>query len=110
MDDLQSAHAEIERLRRRVAELEQELGERREAERESEERFQCLMGAVRESVGIVDGGVMVDVSPRVETMFGYGPGEAIGLSALAFVVPEDREMVARQIQAGYGEPYEVTCI
>jgi PAS domain S-box-containing protein len=74
--------------------------------RSSEERFRRLTEEAVEGLVLSEKGVVFDANPSFTRMFGYGPGEVIGMNAIEFVPPEDREMVTQRILAGDAEPYE----
>jgi PAS domain S-box-containing protein len=83
---------------------EQKLAE--EALTESEERFQLLANATFEGIGISDQGKIIDANAQFAEMFGYQQSELIGLQVLELVAPESRELVTKNIKAGFEEPYE----
>jgi len=74
--------------------------------RESEERFSWLSEATFEGIGISDKGQTIDINQQLAKMLGYEPSEIIGLSVMNLVAPESRELVLKNITAGYEGPYE----
>jgi PAS domain S-box-containing protein len=100
---------EIRALRARVASLERECRVLREHGGRLEElssRLYLFYECANETIAILDRGVVVEVNPRVRTMFGYDVEDAVGRSALEFVAPASREMVAHNIRTGYPASYE----
>ncbi len=97
--DLRTAYDQsllnLEKLKRAEAEL-----------RESEERFSKLSEVSSEGIGISDQGRIVDANPQLVNLFGYNPGELIGLNASDFVAPESRDLVMANEQAEFDGPYE----
>jgi PAS domain S-box-containing protein len=82
-----------------------------EALRESEETYRSILRASPDDITITDlEGRILLVSPAAHAMFGYAPGEEIGLHLLDFVVPEDLERaqanIARMRQGGHSKPNE----
>ena len=87
-----------------------DVTERREAEdkiRESELRYKLLTDATFDGVALHDEGVLLEVNPGLEQMFGYGPGELIGRSILELVADESRDLVVANMRDGVSGPYEV---
>jgi len=104
---------EREALRARVNALERECRVLREHGGRLEElssRLYLFYECANETIAIVDHGVVVEVNPRVKTMFGYDVEDAIGRSALEFVAPDSRELVAHNIRTGYREGYEALAL
>jgi two-component system cell cycle sensor histidine kinase/response regulator CckA len=92
--------AELERL---VAERTQELLQANEAAeralRESEARFRALIENSLDITSIVDAAQTVRyVSPSVERILGYSPGEIVGCPVLSFVHPEDLPFFAKVVE------------
>jgi PAS domain S-box-containing protein len=54
--------------------------------------------------------VCLEQNRTAEMMFGYTSEEALGRSGIEWIAPEDRDLVMRNMLAGYEEPYEVTAI
>lgn len=94
---------------RRTREARRELRGRIAAEqrlRDSEERYRRLSEAATEAVVVHEKGVILEVNPRFEEMFGVAASEAVGSSVLDFAAPESRDDVAAHVLAGDEEPYE----
>jgi PAS domain S-box-containing protein len=75
--------------------------------RESEERFRRLSEVSFEGIAIHDHGIILDANVTQAKMLGYEPGEIIGMNVMQFATPESREIILRNIRAGYEGPYEV---
>lgn len=93
----------------RIAELERELAEAREALHRQEERDwrqRLMLDVTQETLVIFEKGVVIEVNPQFEDMFGFQRDEVIGRSALEFVAPESRELIGRNQMSGYALPYE----
>ena len=81
--------------RLRQAEAEKEDAQR--ALRESESKYRELVENLNEVVYSVDNaGVITYLSPSIEAVLGYGPGEIVGRRFEDFVVPEDRGRILLQ--------------
>jgi PAS domain S-box-containing protein len=90
--------AELERLRERVAALEQVEAQRQQLEealRRSEERFRALIENSADAISLAgaDGRILY-VSPCIRQILGYAPEELVGRYGLELVHPDDREGVA----------------
>jgi len=104
---------EIRALQARVASLERECRVLREHGGRLEElssRLYLFYEHANETIAIVDRGVVVEVNPRVRTMFGYDVEDAIGRNALEFIAPADRERVAHNIASDHREAYEALAL
>ncbi|HEY9833759.1 MAG TPA: PAS domain S-box protein, partial [Stenomitos sp.] len=77
---------------------------------ESEERFRRLSEATDEGILIHDYGRIIDANQAIAKMFGYETDELIGRSGFELLVPEARDIVLKQIQSAYVEPYEVVAL
>jgi PAS domain S-box-containing protein len=87
-----------------------DVSERRQAEaaiRESELRYKLLTEATFDGVALHDDGVLLEVNPGLERMFGYQPGELIGRSIFDLVVPEQRAQAIANMRQGVEGPYEI---
>ncbi|HBR48718.1 MAG TPA: hypothetical protein DEA71_01410, partial [Nitrospira sp.] len=87
-----------------------DVSERRQAEaaiRESELRYKLLTEATFDGVALHDDGVLLEVNPGLERMFGYQPGELIGRSIFNLVVPEQRAQAIANMRQGVEGPYEI---
>ncbi|MCC7479388.1 PAS domain S-box protein [bacterium] len=82
------------------------------AHRESEERYQHLMGSVSEGISITDihGSVLI-TNPAAEKIFGLQPGRFIGRNLREFVSPPDQALLdleRQRRQAGESSTYTLT--
>ncbi len=96
---------------RRLREAHRELRGRIAADerlRESEDRYRRLSDAATEAVAIHERGVLLDVNPRFEEMFGVSACEAVGRSVLDFAAVGSRDAVAAHVRAGDEQPYEAS--
>ena len=92
--------------RARFEELERRRGE--EELRESEERFRRLSEASIEGIVIHDHGVVLDVSNRFASMFGYEVHELVGRNVLEFLpAPDWKEVILERVRSGSEQPYEM---
>lgn len=104
---------EEDRLRERIATLEREndkLHKREHILEEINTRLRRFFECSNETIAILDRGVIVEVNPRVHTMFGYRPDEAVGRPALDLIAPASRDLVAHNIRTGYEDPYEALAL
>ncbi|MBK9305838.1 MAG: PAS domain S-box protein [Nitrospira sp.] len=86
-----------------------DITERKRAEelvRASELRYKILTEATFDGVALHDEGVLLEVNPGLERMFGYGPGELIGRSIVDLIADESRDMVIANMRSGVNGPYE----
>ncbi len=86
-----------------------DITERKQAEealRESEERYRLLTAATFDGIAIHDQGIILEVNPGLERMFGYGPGELLGKHVLDLVADESRETVLAKMRNNEQGPYE----
>ncbi|NJN70248.1 MAG: PAS domain S-box protein, partial [Nitrospira sp.] len=116
-EELRSAHVQLERrVRERTAELalanqslQDDIAERKrteEALRASEWRYKLLTEATFDGIAIHDKGVLLEVNPGLEQMFGYAPGELIGRSIFDLIADESRDVVMANMRTGVSGPYE----
>ncbi len=97
-------------LERQVELLEHEIGERRAVEtalRTSEKKYRTLVETVNDAVYTLDDrGIVSYVSPTVENVLGYPPGEITGRNFLELIAPVGRERVAASFRAALlsGQP------
>jgi PAS domain S-box-containing protein len=59
-----------------------------QALRESEERFRVLAEAAAEGICISEGDAIVSANAALGALFGYSPEELVGMTAAAFISPE----------------------
>jgi PAS domain S-box-containing protein len=69
-----------------------------ELNRANERRFRALFENSLTAIYIIQDGCITEVNPAMAKMFGYEPGDAVGMDALAFVHPEDRKLVAGKMR------------
>ncbi|MBI5215309.1 MAG: PAS domain S-box protein [Ignavibacteriae bacterium] len=121
VDNVQTAHEELEQLNRtlerrvdeRTKELRLEINERKQAEsklRESEERFRQLSEASFEGIAIHSQGILLEGNTTLARMFGYDLQEMIGKNATDFAAPESKALVEKNIRSGIESPYETVGI
>ena len=88
----------------------QDITERKMAERalrDSEKRFRVLAEASFEGIALTtEGGLLIDANAQLARMLGYDLSEIIGKPVLDMIFPEDRELVERNMKAGYEGLYE----
>lgn len=103
MGGSESTEEECERLKRRVAELEQQL-------EDSDRKFRFLTSVTNEAITITHEGITVSVSEELEALVGYTAAELVGTRPTLFVAPESRAKMAHQMLSESEEPYEVNVI
>ncbi|RMH16026.1 MAG: PAS domain-containing hybrid sensor histidine kinase/response regulator [Acidobacteria bacterium] len=89
-----------------------DIRERVEAERtlrDSEERFRRLAQATFEGICVFEDGKIVDANEQFARLFGFTVDEVIGAPIGSRVAKAQKQMVIDRHQAGYDEPYEITC-
>ncbi|MBS1252537.1 MAG: Response regulator protein VraR [Anaerolineales bacterium] len=87
--------------------LEAQVAERTAALAESEARFRGLADSTFEAVLIHDAGRILDANQAVVELLGYTRDELMGMHIGDLLTPPSMELVARQLEAGTEEPYEV---
>ncbi|MEI7492754.1 MAG: PAS domain S-box protein [Bacteroidota bacterium] len=90
-----------------------DITERRKSEaelEESREKYRGLCEAAFEAIFLSEKGICIEQNLAAEKMFGYTSAEAIGRYGTEWIVPEDREMVMKNMLAGYEEPYEARAL
>lgn len=102
-------------LEKRIQYLEQELSRLRnksgdELREENEDRYKTLAEAAQEGIFILENGYCIEANKNGCQMFGYTYEEVIGRQATSVFVPEDREMIKRNIAQGKSEPYEALAV
>ena len=73
---------------------------------ESEARFKALHNASFGGITIHDKGVILDCNQGLSDITGYSPDELIGMNGLLLIAEKSRELVMKNILAGYEMPYE----
>jgi PAS domain S-box-containing protein len=97
----------------RTLALQQEVSERHRAEtalQESETRFRQLSRATFEAIAITEAGIILDANQTFAHIFGYEPGEVIGMHASHFVPLEFQEFIGEKLQSRDEGPYECPCV
>jgi PAS domain S-box-containing protein len=90
-----------------------DITDRKQAEselQESREKYRGLSEATFEAIFISERGICIEQNRTAETMFGYTSEEAIGRSGTEWIIPEHREMVMKNMIAGFEDPYEATAL
>ena len=77
---------------------------------ESREKYRGLSEASIEAIFFSEKGVCIEQNLAAEKMFGYTSEEALTRYGTDWIVPEDREMVMKNMLAGIKEPYEATAL
>ena len=65
--------------------------------RENEARIQSLLEATFEGIVIQNDGVIEDINPAFQTLFGHMPSEAIGQPLSQFIAPASQEFFSDQL-------------
>ncbi len=81
-----------------------------ESLQESREKYRALSEATFESIFISEKGICIEQNQTAERMFGYSTSEALGRYGTDWIVPEDRELVMKNMLSGNEVPYEVTAL
>jgi len=74
--------------------------------KESEIRFKALHNASFGGIAIHDKGVIIDCNQGLADISGYTLEELVGMDGLLLIAESSRELVMRNILAGYEKPYE----
>ncbi len=90
--------------------LEAELIDSNKALINSEERFRSLSEASFEGIVIFDELNIIEANKTIGKMLGYKPSELIGIEAINFVAPDEREKLKNKILSGEEKPYESICL
>jgi PAS domain S-box-containing protein len=93
--------------------IERDITERKRAEAELEEnreKYRGLSEASFEAIFISENGVCIEQNQAAEKMFGYTSEEAMTRYGTDWIVPEDREMVIKNMIAEHEEAYEATAL
>jgi len=103
MDVLLSATSERDAAGRVVLSLTviEDVTERKRIARilvESEGQFRALVEQSITGIAVIQNGIFAYVNPRLAEMFGYPPGQMIGLSPTDFVAEPDREMIRESLR------------
>jgi PAS domain S-box-containing protein len=81
-----------------------------EALEESRERFRALSEAAFEAIYITERGICLEQNAMAAAMLGYTDAEAVGMFGTEIIVPDDRDLVLRNMLSGYEQPYQVTAL
>ena len=85
-----------------------DLKEAEKALSESKAKFQRLSESSTEGVAIHDKAVILEANEALARMFGFDKAEEmVGKNGLDLTAPEYRQLILKNIQEGYEEPYEV---
>ena len=111
-------NAELNALRRRVAELEEEKSKHNQAEKvltESKSIYSVLVENSRDGIVIIQDGVLKFVNAASSELIGHTPEELVGTDFLKVITPENQEIVMRRYaerMAGKEVPsmYEISLI
>ena len=87
--------------------LNEKLGKELE---ESKEKYRGLSEAAFESIFLSERGLCIEQNHTAETIFGYTTEEATVRYGTDWIVPEDREMVMKNMLSGLEVPYEATAL
>ena len=74
--------------------------------KESEERYRALHNASFGGIAIHDKGRILECNLGLIQITGYAYEELIGMDGLLLIAPDSKEMVLKNILAGYEKPYE----
>ncbi len=77
---------------------------------ESREKYRGLSEASFEAIFISEKGLCIEQNQAAEKMFGYTSEEAMVRYGTEWIAPEDREMVMKNMLAGFEEPYEARAL
>ncbi|MDP3437825.1 MAG: PAS domain S-box protein [Bacteroidales bacterium] len=86
-----------------------DVTEKYESERalkESEERYRALHNASFGGIAIHDKGKILECNLGLSQITGYSYEELLGMDGLLLIAPDSREVVLKNILAGYEKPYE----
>ncbi len=78
--------------------------------KESEGRFRQLSESAFEGIVITENGRILDANDASARLHGYELDELIGMSVLDLAAPESRDLVSKNVRAGYENPYEAKCL
>jgi PAS domain S-box-containing protein len=101
----------MEKLFRKVAELEKDITQRKEAEKalkESEEKYSSLIENGNDSIVIIEDGKIQYANPKLFEITGYAVSEVIGKPFYFFIAPEYRDLMKIRYQkrmAGEDTPF-----
>jgi PAS domain S-box-containing protein len=90
-----------------------DITERKRSEEElieKKERYRGLSEASFEAIFISENGICIEQNQAAEKMFGYTSEEAIGRHGTQWIAAEDRDLIIKNMLAGFEEPYEATAL
>ena len=111
--ELEKRNHLVEELKKQLSNLsnrENELKAKIKALIEDNNRLKVLSDASFESIFLSEKGICLEQNSTAERMFGYTHDEAIGRCGTDWIVPEDREIVRKNMMSLISEPYEVTAL
>jgi PAS domain S-box-containing protein len=85
-------------------------GRRKPGALSEDEPFRLLTEGSFEGLSISESVIFLYVNRSFAELLGYEPDELIGRSALDFIAPDQREVVGRNIESRYAEPYETAVV
>ncbi len=97
----------VGRVERRNRELETLVAERTQELMQSETRFRGLSASTFEGVIIHDKGIILDANEATTQLFGYSRTELLGRHLETLVASDSRQLVAKYMESGAEEPYEI---
>ena len=106
MSDITAKRHAEQTLRDWSDSLEQQVSERTEKLKLSEDRFRQLSQATFEGVAISENGILLDGNLRFAEIHGYRLKEMIGRPITDFVAPESRALVSSNSLGDFREAYE----
>ncbi|MDM8555728.1 PAS domain S-box protein [Desulfococcaceae bacterium HSG7] len=74
--------------------------------KESKNHFKALSEATYEAIFISDKGICIEVNQAASQMFGYSYNELIGIFGTDVIATESKELVKKNMLAGYENPYD----
>ena len=77
---------------------------------ENREKYRGLSEAAFESIFISEKGICIEQNLTAEKTFGFTNEEAIGRYGTDWIIPEDRDMVMKNMISGFENPYEATAL
>jgi len=74
--------------------------------KESQNRFKALSEATFEAIFISEKGICIEANEAAGKMFGYSYSELIGIFGTDIIAAESKELVKKNMLAGYEKPYD----